>query len=64
MQRNPAAGLLVHSERGTQYARAEDHALFRVWQKDDDNHAEAMTTKKNPARCELFTDRINPQISC
>ena len=48
MQRNPAAGLLVHSERGTQYARAEDHALLQVWQKDYANHAEAMTTKKSP----------------
>jgi putative transposase len=73
-QRNPGAGLVVHSDRGTQYASAEHQALLtkygligsmirkgncwvnavmerfflnlkmkRVWQKDNANHAEAMT---------------------
>lgn len=28
VQRNPAAGLIVHSDRGTQYASAEHQALL------------------------------------
>jgi len=46
-QRNPAAGLVVHSDRGTQLGFKERFFLNlkmeRVWQKDYANHSEAMT---------------------
>jgi putative transposase len=29
VQRNPDAGLIVHSDRGTQYASAEHQALLK-----------------------------------